>query len=154
MGGPLAGGGRAARGRWTFAGYKAGKDEEPQRRWVKDEVWRSIYEFDYDKDMSLFQSAPLASGGAKAGLIQDVASEAPGRLCQSGIDEMSKFILAREGGQKDDTTPLRVLNYQTAIFHGLQSLESAECGAPANSKPWHSAWTHWAPAAYRNLRTC
>ena len=55
------GGGRAGRGRWTYTGYRAGKDEEEQRRWVKDEVWRSIYEFDYDHKLSPLQAYYMRS---------------------------------------------------------------------------------------------
>ena len=40
--------GMAAKGKWTFSGYKAGQVEKSQRKWVDDAVWRAIYQFDYD----------------------------------------------------------------------------------------------------------
>ena len=48
--------GMAARGKWTFSGFKAGQKEKSQRKWVDDAVWRAIYEFDYDYTMTPLQS--------------------------------------------------------------------------------------------------
>jgi len=48
--------GMAARGKWTFSGFKAGQKETSQRKWVDDAVWRQVYEFDYDEQMTPLQA--------------------------------------------------------------------------------------------------
>lgn len=47
--------GRAARGKWTFRGYKEAQEEKTERRWVDESVLREVHQFTYDRDMSPLQ---------------------------------------------------------------------------------------------------
>jgi len=60
--------GMAGRGKWTFKGFKAGQTEKSERRWVDDAVWRSVYQFDYDSNMTPLQAYYMRS----AAVIQNV----------------------------------------------------------------------------------
>jgi hypothetical protein len=48
--------GLAARGKWTFCGYKPGQRENTERRWVDDAVWRAFYQFDCDQEKTPLQA--------------------------------------------------------------------------------------------------
>ena len=94
-----------------------------------DELKIEMKDEDEDDSLALFQQASSRNGSTMTGTIQTMGRAQPGNLYLSGLEEVKKFISAREGASEadqDSALPPKLVSYLTSIFHGSHPIK--ECG--------------------------